>query len=427
MISRWEWIWTLITRRLWFRAGLYGIAAVVTALVAAFVPPVLDNTDITEVFGADSVEDILRIMASSMLAVATFSLGTMVSAFAAAASTATPRASRLLVEDSTSQNVLSTFIGAFIFSLVGIIALSTSFYGPTGRVILFFVTLIVIAGVLITFFRWIDYLSHLGRLGETVDKVEAATAKAIMARWQSPHLGCAALVSVPTSSFPLLGKRIGYIQYLDVSALSRIAETAGGSIYVVRLPGAFSDTTEPLAWTSWEPDEDERAALINAFLIDSARSFPQDPRFGLIVLSEIASRALSPGINDPGTAIDIIGRVVRILSILAGERDAEADEIHYPSVFIPTVSVDDAFDDVFNAIARDGAATLEVGIRMQKAFRTLARMGRPDFGDNARRHSALALKRSLAALTLDEDKRTIEAIAAEVGAGGDQARSTSLK
>jgi hypothetical protein len=62
---------------------------------------------------------------------------------------------------------------------------------------------------------------------------------------------------------------------------------------------------EPLAWTTWQPKEDEETRLSSAFLVGPDRSFKQDPRFGMIVLSEIASRALSPGVNDPGTAIDV--------------------------------------------------------------------------------------------------------------------------
>ena len=41
----------------------------------------------------------------------------------------TPRATRLVVEDVTTQNVLATFIGSFLFSLVGIIALNMGAYG----------------------------------------------------------------------------------------------------------------------------------------------------------------------------------------------------------------------------------------------------------------------------------------------------------
>lgn len=417
MISRWRWALKLLTRRLWFRAGIYGVGALVAALIAAFASPLVPKS-VSDVFGADSVGDILKILASSMLAVATFSLGTMVSAFAAVASTATPRASKLLVEDSTSQNVLSTFIGAFIFSLVGIIALNTHFYGEGGRAILFFVTLGVVALTLTTFFRWIDYLSHLGRLSETIGKVEVAAIEAMRVRCRNPYLGGHPAKALPTPNFPVTCAEFGYVQHLDVAALDALAKAAAGTIHVNRIPGAFADPEEPLAWTTWQPDEKDCERLRAAFLIGSARSFEQDPRFGLIVLSEIASRALSPGINDPGTAIDIIGRVLRVLSVWTEDQEEEASQIKYERVFVPAITTVDLFDDVFTPIARDGAGTVEVGVRLQKAFRSLARVRRVDVREEARRHSVLALKRNFVALELDDDKQTIQRIADQVGTGG---------
>jgi uncharacterized membrane protein len=293
MISRWQWLYTLLTRRLWFRAGIYGVAAVVTALIAAFASSLVPQ-DVPDVFGAEAVEDILKIIAASMLAVATFSLGATVSALTSASGTATPRAAQLLVEDSTTQNVISTFIGAFIFSLVGIIALNTHFYGAGGRAILFFVTLIVVTLVIITFFRWIDYLSRIGRLSETIEKVEKAASDAMRARRLHPYFDCQKLQTVPSYAVPLNSDQFGYIQYLDVESLAHIAEQAGGCVYVKRLPGAFAEAGQPLAFVTWQPNEHQSRELAKAFLIGKARSFEHDPRFGLIVLSEIASRALSP-------------------------------------------------------------------------------------------------------------------------------------
>jgi uncharacterized membrane protein len=160
------------------------------------------------VIGAEAVGDILKILASSMLVVAIFSLGTMVAAFSAAASIATPRASKLLIQDPTSQNALATFIGAFIFSLIGVIALSTGIYGPGGRIVLFVVTIIVIVIILMMFFRWIDYLSNLGRLGEVLEKVERAASRAIRSRCQSPYLGGRPLQGLPDDAVPVVSEEI---------------------------------------------------------------------------------------------------------------------------------------------------------------------------------------------------------------------------
>ncbi|MEP4378776.1 MAG: DUF2254 domain-containing protein [Alphaproteobacteria bacterium] len=420
MNSRLQWVISQFTRRLWFRAALYGVVALATALLATLTADVFPS-DMQSLVRADAIEDILKILASSMLAVATFSLGTMVSAFSAAASIATPRATKLLIEDPISQNALATFIGAFIFSLIGIVALSAGFYGPGGRVVLFVVTITVIAIIIVTFFRWIDYLSNLGRLGEVLGKVERATSEALRLRRQSPCLGCSPVQDVPEDAVPLTCDEIGYVQHIDIAALDAIAESADGQVYVGRTPGSFADSLRPLAWLSWEPSDAQREDILTAFAVDSERSFDQDPRFGLIVLSEIASRALSPGINDPGTAIEVIGRIVKVLTIWT--ESVEEDDVRFPNVFVPEISVADLFDDAFTPIAREAAGLLEVGIRLQKAFKSLAMQPNEQFSENARRHAALAIMRSDAALTLDEEKRVLRELAGEVGARGADRRT----
>lgn len=409
MVSRWEWVVGLLTRRLWFKAALYGIGAIATALVAIFASPFVPE-NAADLIGADAVEGILKILASSMLAVATFSLGTMVAAFAAASSAATPRASKILVEDPISQNVLSTFIGAFIFSLVGLIALSTGIYGPGGRFVLFAVTILVIAAVLATFFRWIDYLSNLGRLSETLEKVEQASARSLRSRAEHPHLCGSPLGEVPLMAIAHQGEAVGYVQHLDVEALQKAAEEAGGQVWVGRLPGNWTDPTYTLFWTSWRPDDEKMKTMREAFPVGSTRSFDQDPRFGVIVLSEIASRALSPGVNDPGTAIDVIGRIVRVLSEWS-RLPASGDAPLYPRVFVPEITARDLFDDAFGPIARDGAGTFEVGVRLQKALASLSAMSPGRFGEPARLHSKQALELSGTALELDEQKASLRDLA----------------
>jgi len=146
MNSNLQWRLLQLVRTLWFRATLFSLLAVVTALIAVVLKPFIPD-DISAGTGANSVDDILGVIASSMLAVTIFSLSTMVSAYIAASNNVSPRAIRLLTEDGTAHNALGTFIGAFLFSLVGIIALSTGVYGEEGRLVLFAVTVVVVAFV----------------------------------------------------------------------------------------------------------------------------------------------------------------------------------------------------------------------------------------------------------------------------------------
>jgi uncharacterized membrane protein len=418
MLSKWEWVLRLLLRRLWFRTSLISLLAVAAALLSLLISPHLPE-GLSAKIGAEAVDRILTIIASSMLAVTTFSLSTMVAAYAVATSNVTPRATRLLIEDKTTQNVLATFVGSFLYSLVAIITLSMGAYGERGRVVLFVVTVAVVLLIVVTLLRWIDYLLQLGRVGETTNVVEEAALGAMRARKETPFLGGQCLIDVetgvPEGAHPVFAGRIGYIQHIDTAAIARRARASRGSVYLVSLPGTFIDPHRPLAWCSGFDEAGDLDEIMDAFTIADERAFDQDPRFGLCVLAEVASRALSPAVNDPGTAIDVIGRSVRVLSVWA--QPAKEDEPPpYPEIWVPEIGISELFDDVFVAIARDGAGFVEVQIRLQKALAALARTGDPRFIEHALRHSAEALLRAEAAMPFPADIERVRKAAAKVGA-----------
>src|SRR5690606_30926429 len=111
----------------------------------------------------------------------------------------------------------------------------------------------------------------------------------------------------------------GYITFVDVAALAHCAERWDRDIQVAVLPGRFVHRDSPLAWVlpGGRTDRDEalHAAVRAAFSVEVERSFDQDPRFGLAVMSEIGSGALAPGKGDSGTALDIVGRVTRLMAL----------------------------------------------------------------------------------------------------------------
>lgn len=465
-MSKWQWLWLQLSRTLWVRAtliGFLGVAAAALAALADLFSPWTVPFDI----GAGPVESILSILASSMLAVTTFSLSIMTSAYGSATSTVTPRATKLLVEDRVSQNVLSTFVGSFLFSIVGIVVLQAGIYGPQGRAVLFIVTIFVLALVVLALLRWIDHLTRLGRVGETTDRVEQATQTALEMRLADPYLGGRPLQrDLPDDSEKISATETGYVLHVDMDALTSCAEKLDSDIFIDAIPGTFVYRGTPLAAVKPAPAEEERQAeadrqaealadqtdqgddtseqspnpaeqaareqeekekdarerkkrereaclqtIRKAFTLGDERSFDQDPRFGFSVLSEVASRALSPGINDPGTAIDVIGRMARLLSLWsAGSPQRSDDDIAHPRIHVPAVTTTDLFDDAFRLIARDGAALIEVQMRLRKTLRALGQLGDDDFTRAAREQADLAFKRAEQAMVLDEDRQRLQAI-----------------
>ncbi|MDQ3206807.1 MAG: DUF2254 domain-containing protein [Pseudomonadota bacterium] len=415
MTTRLQWLLLQFVRKLWVRATAFSVLAVGTALLAVAVKRYIP-ADLSTKIGANAVDSLLSIVATSMLTVTVFSLSTLVAALGSATSNVTPRATHLLTQDNTAQNALATFVGAFLFSLVGIIALQTGLYGSRGRVVLYVVTLAVIALVVGTLLKWIDHVSKLGRVGETTGRVEDAATKAMKRRHENPYLGAAAFAPedcVPDGAVPVFASRMGYVEHIDMEALAASCDE-GRRIYVNLLPGGYADPDRPLACICGPCDPDACDDVRSAFSMSNIRSFDQDPRFGASVLSEIASRALSPAVNDPGTAIDVLGRAGRVLAVWASPPPEKAGEVKYPRVYAPPVLLDDLFDDVFTPIARDGASTVEVAIRLQKTLRTLSRLGDGSYRAAALRHSALALERCELALTLPDDLRRVREVAAEI-------------
>lgn len=393
-----------IKERLWVKP----LALCLLSIGGAFIASLADAMGLSSVLpeiSIDSVESLLSIMASSMLVIATFAVGSMVAAYASASTGATPRSFSLVIADDVTQNALSAFVGAFIFSLVSLIAVKNDLFGPAGLFSMFVLTVLVFAIVIGTFVRWVDRIARLGRVVNTIEKVEKATSDAMDHRRRSPTLGA---LPVPFDQAEDKGvavypSTVGYVQHIDMETLQSRAESCDCRVVVTALPGTFVSKSCPLlrieGSDSIKPDD-----FSNTFKIGRNRTFENDPRFGLLALSEIADRALSPGINDPGTAINVIGAMVRLFTLWqAPLEEGEALEIAYDRVSVPNLVIDDLFDDAFTAIARDGAGIVEVAVRLQKALCALAETDDKAMVAAARKHSRMALARSEHAMSHQND------------------------
>ncbi|WP_127751703.1 DUF2254 family protein [Devosia sp. 1566] len=285
-----------LLRKMWFLPAVFSALAVLTILAAFYLarwaPEELPFT-ITQ----QAVQSILEILATSLLTVSVFALSTLVAALSSASASTTPRAAQLIVGDRSAQTSISLFIGAFLFSILAILGLSAGIYGSASRMLLFSVTLGVVALVVVALIRWIAQISDIGRVGHTIDRVETATAHALRTLEEHPLFDCRLLEGEP-EGVPVSTDKLGYIQHFDAKRLQTLAVEHDLQIAVTARPGSYVSAARPLMMVEGELNEELKAELIRAFVVGGQRSFDSDPRFGLVVLAEVADRALSPGVND---------------------------------------------------------------------------------------------------------------------------------
>lgn len=403
MPSQLHFLLSRLRERLWVRPLIACILSVAGVLLAHAADNIPIDWKVPEI-AQSSVIDLLKIVAASMLGIATFAVASMVAAYASTGQSATARAFPLIVADDVSQNALSTFVGAFIFSIVALSATTNDYYGKAGRFTLFVLLLLVLATVVLVFVRWVDSIARLGRLGAVMAKVEQATAQAMERRKRHPCLG-GMVATGPPCGLAFFGSQSGHVQRVDMAVLQGMAVECGLRITLAALPGAMVGPSRPLGYVL--PDSEQSGALDldrlrKAFLIGPLRQFDDDPRFGLVVLSEIAGRALSPGINDPGTAFGILASLHRLFIDWATPAEPEPPECD--RIEVPALCANDMFDDAFTAIARDGAGLVEVAVRLQRVLGELARGGDPLMRAAAERHAALAVARGEQALDFPPDR-----------------------
>ncbi len=172
----------------------------------------------------------------------------MVSAFANASTSITPRVTALLLQDRTAQRVLATFLGAFIYSLVGIIGLKAGFYGANGRVVLFAMSILVIVLIVVAMLRWISHLTTFGRRDDTHERVEDVARDAMSRRLQAPYMGGHPLTGpIPEDAVAIYPDKTGYVCHIDMEDLQELAKAAGAQVYLAVVSGKFRASGGPFA------------------------------------------------------------------------------------------------------------------------------------------------------------------------------------
>jgi uncharacterized membrane protein len=283
----------------------------------------------------DSARSVFSAMAGGLITSVTLLLSMMLVAVQLASTQFSPRTLRDWLGNRTLQHAIGLVLGTTVFCLLAL--RSTRDFEEDGDAIVPHVTVLVAVALgvlsLVAVVRAVDHLTQSLRVGSVADRVAAETIGVIdrvdetVPGGQAPEVVPGAgpdvhgVVDIPPGAVAVEAQHAGWIQQIDTEALLDAVPEASSAIVAVSI-GSFVPERAPLVWIDRSPvDDTARSRLLQAFAIGDERTMQQDVGFGLVQLTDIAVRALSPGVNDPTTACDVIVHIGDVLLSIWARRE----------------------------------------------------------------------------------------------------------
>lgn len=375
--------------------------------------------------GAEGASSVLETIAGSMITVAGVVFSLTLVALTLASSQFGPRLLRNFMRDTTNQLVLGTFVSTFLYCLLVLRSIRFTegdVFVPHLSVTLGLLFAVASLGVLIYF---IHHVSVSIQADQVVARVSTELLEGIddlfpeqigaPASGPSDAPDAVALDRLDRDAQPVASVSDGYLQLIDADALMELAVEEDFVVLVLCRPGDYVVAGSPLAKISPGDKLDERIATrVNAvFALGEQRSPARDIEFAVRQLVEVAVRALSPGVNDPFTAVSCVDRLGSALCRVA-QREFPSpyrqDEQGILRVVAPETTFRAIAEVAFNDIRAYARSSATVTIRLLHTVTTVAAFARRR-GDRGvlREHAQMIARGSEEALPEANDRRAVAA------------------
>ncbi|HSF99182.1 MAG TPA: DUF2254 domain-containing protein [Ornithinibacter sp.] len=362
--------------RLWGPFWVLPSTICALAVAAGLLLPRIDaalTDDVPYLFGggAESARSLLSTIASAMISVTGLVFSITMVVMQLASSQFTPRLLGSFLGSRITQVTLGVFTSSFVFALIVLrdVRGGDEPFVPQLSVTVAF--LLVLASVAL-FFAFIHHITVSIQVTQVIDRISNQTVRTLQQgddEWGDASPGAPSWSQAPGPSVTVsTGSGHGVVQRVRYTDLVQAAERAGVVVQLRTRIGEVRHRGQSLAVVHGALAGDEVIEQVRgSFGLGKERSMPQDPEFGVRQLVDIAERALSPGINDPTTAGQVLDELHRILRV-AGARADRSPHLVDASGTVRVVDVPTTFtrllDLSLDEIAHYGKDSLQVPRRI---------------------------------------------------------------
>ncbi len=195
----------------------------------------------------------------------------------------------------------------------------------------------------------------------------------------------------------LKSPKSGYLQYFDSETLIEYVTKNNVLLELYPRTGAFlvEGMEIGVLFTNDNWDDDKIEEIRKQFVIGKTKTAQQDLEFSIHQMVEIASRALSTGVNDPFTATACIDNLTAIMCYLAQAKfpsKYHLDDEGNLRMIVDTLEFDGVLDTTFNQIRQFSAGSAAVINRLMHALITIDGFAsKADYKNALIRHAEMVL------------------------------------
>ncbi|QLG09407.1 DUF2254 domain-containing protein [Deinococcus sp. D7000] len=403
-----------ISQEFWFIPAVMTVLALLLAEAGISAEETYGVPDgLTFVYGGGETgsRSLLSAIAGSSIGVAGTVFSITIAALSYAAGSMGPRLLDNFTRDRGNQLTLGTFIATFAFTLYTLRAVTGSEDQPfVPHFNVTFALVLAMASVAMLVY----YLAHVtGSINMTHvanllrDDMRDSLMNATLKDDPDQDTAVAPPPDFWTNGEVLHAPRGGYLQLMDNDLLLERAGAADVALLLHVRPGDYVFPNSVIAvGVPRLPD-----GVMDALTLGDRRTVGQDLEYSVRQLAEVAARALSPGVNDPVTAIDVIDRFGDALCSLQDRRwpDGVSYQDQVLRLVVPVTDFTGLTGSMFNMIRQYGKGSPSVMLRLLEVFRTTASC----LNDTERRavirhHAELVREDALANIENSGDRTDIE-------------------
>lgn len=320
---------------------------------------------------------ILSTIASGIISLTVFSFSMVMIVLSQASNYQSPRVIPGLTTVKYHQVVLGFYIGTIIYTLLLLLNFKTknAADGDTPAIaVLLAMTFAITCLVLFVYF--IHSISRAIQVDNIMNSVfRKAKAALRLERDMASRTKSTKTHNVKALTHTLKNDGNGYLKRIQLEDLQQLARQHDLQIEILVEVGAFTVEGSPLLRLSADPKEygDLTQKLQDCFDLSEEEVVMEDFEQGVKQLSEVAVKALSPGINDPGTALKAIDflTLLFIYRVQCEEQNCLLDEENNLRVIEKNISLDELLHRYLSPIRTYGKDDLQVNMRLLKCLYNL--------------------------------------------------------